>query len=228
VQYLATHIYESDSTSLLKKLFVKKDQESNRDILVIDLAVYSKNRYFRIYKSTKWGKNRPLEVSPLNSYIYKSEYQFFLDSLICNVPKSALKLTFQEQDFKKKKRKLSVTPTKSPICKKQTVPSPYSKVDQFVITVLDHRPGTPGYIAGSVYYPDSNRIIYNINKNKYCENIGREHKSNHIMIVVDIKNGYWYQKCHDIDCKDYRSPGLPLPLDLFSELSAQLKEKNPV
>ena len=32
----------------------------------------------------------------------------------------------------------------------------------------------------------------------------------HFRIVVDLKRGVYYQKCHDPDCKsiDYRSPGM--------------------
>lgn len=41
-------------------------------------------------------------------------------------------------------------------------------------------------------------------------------QSNHIMIVVDLRSGTYYQKCYDPDCQalDYRSPEYALPPDI--------------
>ena len=38
---------------------------------------------------------------------------------------------------------------------------------------------------------------------KYCENIGRHHKSNNIRIVVNLNSGQYYQLCHDPDCNKF-------------------------
>ncbi|VFQ67576.1 unnamed protein product [Cuscuta campestris] len=32
-----------------------------------------------------------------------------------------------------------------------------------------------------------------------------------VMYVVDLKRGVYYQKCHDPDCRGYRSPLCPIP-----------------
>ncbi len=50
---------------------------------LIILAVYSKNRNFRIYLSTKWGKDSYLLLSPYCK-MNLSEKEIFLASLICN------------------------------------------------------------------------------------------------------------------------------------------------
>jgi hypothetical protein len=44
---------------------------------------------------------------------------------------------------------------------------------------------------------------------KYCGNINREHKSNHVYFIV--QNGIIKQKCLDQECKDYVSRGIVLP-----------------
>lgn len=44
---------------------------------------------------------------------------------------------------------------------------------------------------------------------RFCGNISREHKSNHVYFVV--QNGIIKQKCLDQECKDYTSRGVVLP-----------------
>lgn len=46
---------------------------------------------------------------------------------------------------------------------------------------------------------------------RWCRNIGRQHKSNGVYIVVDLSAGLWWQKCFDPDCRAYRSETMPLP-----------------
>lgn len=59
--------------------------------LFIDTAVYTRNRHFRIYKSTKWGKQSNLIISDDCKYIPSNvrndkELSIFLDSLISYFP----------------------------------------------------------------------------------------------------------------------------------------------
>ncbi|CAH8849763.1 unnamed protein product, partial [Trichobilharzia szidati] len=57
-----------------------------------------------------------------------------------------------------------------------------------------------------------------VEKLRYCERIGRAHKSNHIILIFDLVNGCYYQKCLDPDCRlvDFRSPSMPIPLEFLS------------
>jgi len=68
-----------------------------------------------------------------------------------------------------------------------------------------------GHIRRWIYYEESQMIIYDIGDNRWCGNIQREHKSNHIYYVADLKFSYIYQKCHDFECTHYRSPETPIP-----------------
>jgi len=55
-------------------------------------------------------------------------------------------------------------------------------------------------------------LIYHIGGNRYCHNIGRQHKSNHVSYLVDLKWGLLVQKCLDPDCQKLESKADPVPL----------------
>jgi len=44
-------------------------------------------------------------------------------------------------------------------------------------------------------YPTSITLNYQISHFKFCENVGRCHKSNHISLLVDLMRGSWSQSC---------------------------------
>lgn len=51
------------------------------------------------------------------------------------------------------------------------------------------------------------RVVIIDNNRGFCVHlVGRAHKSNHTMMVVDLRRGVFYQKCHDPDCRSYRYP----------------------
>jgi hypothetical protein len=57
-------------------------------------------------------------------------------------------------------------------------------------------------------------LTYQVGRNRWCNRIGRAHKSNHTMISVDLRRGCLYQRCHDPDCRSYKGPLHWLPLAL--------------
>nr|XP_023887818.1 DNA-directed primase/polymerase protein-like [Quercus suber] len=60
-------------------------------------------------------------------------------------------------------------------------------------------------------------MVYSMSRNRYCERIGRQHKSNHVMYIVDLRRAVYYQKCYDPDCRGYRSPLRPIPIDVIPD-----------
>ena len=60
-------------------------------LLIFDTGVYTRNRNFRLYKSSKIGKYVPLEVAednkfyPIQSKNISIENQYFLSALVSNV-----------------------------------------------------------------------------------------------------------------------------------------------
>ena len=49
-------------------------------------------------------------------------------------------------------------------------------------------------------------VSYGLTKNnRWCERVGRQHKSNSTFLVADICAGVYWQSCWDIDCKGVKS-----------------------
>lgn len=73
--------------------------------------------------------------------------------------------------------------------------SPFPQIESFIRSIISK--GVDGTIRNWIYFSTSKVITYNILKYRYCENIGRHHKSNHIYFVVDLSRRIYYQKCYD-------------------------------
>ncbi|XP_010834062.1 PREDICTED: DNA-directed primase/polymerase protein isoform X2 [Bison bison bison] len=213
----------------LSFLIVKNDMGEKR--LFVDLGVYTRNRNFRLYKSSKIGKYVALEVAednkffPIQSKNISKENQYFLSSLVSNVRFSdALRiLTCDVPQTKQRVQCFSHTGTSV-----ETIEgfqcSPYPEIDQFVLSLVNKN-GIKGGIRRWNYFFPEELLVYDICKYRWCENIGRAHRSNNIMILVDLKNEVWYQKCHDPVCKaeNFKSDCFPLPAEVC--LLSLLKEE---
>ncbi|NWU39691.1 PRIPO protein, partial [Hylia prasina] len=182
---------------------IVNDKEGNKQLFV-DLGVYTKNRNFRMYKSSKAGKNVILKIAEDNKFIPNCEKDvsleeaYFLSSLICNIrgkPSNCVFVAFGLTD---------------PMEGYQG--SPYPEIDNFVRSLVN-KDGLHGGIRQWSYFSLKELLIYDISGYRWCENIGRAHKSNNIMILVDLKNEVWYQKCHDPVCREqnFKSQSFPLP-----------------
>lgn len=183
------------------QMLMVKDSKGNEK-LFCDLSVYSKNRHFRLYQSTKKGKNAPLVVSADNLHPIKSELQTFLTTLVTYIKGDCKVLEFKNPPERAKNTHFS----KNPNVNVEAQPSPYPAVDKFVSKWV-----TPGRVSSSFYFAASKIIIFNIVGNRFCGNINRQHKSNNVKYVVDLDKCEFYQKCYDFDCSAYRSPPKPLP-----------------
>ncbi|XP_078222289.1 DNA-directed primase/polymerase protein isoform X4 [Callithrix jacchus] len=204
----------------------------------IHVGVYTRNRNFRLYKSSKIGKCVALEVAEENGFFptqsedVSEEYQYFLSSLVSNVRFSdTLRILTCDPSQNKQKgvgyfNSISTSETMEGFqC------SPYPEVDRFVLSLVN-KDGIEGGIRRWNYFFPEELLVYDICKYRWCENIGRPHKSNNIMfksfsclsfpgswdyrILVDLKNEVWYQKCHDPVCKaeNFKSDCFPLPAEV--------------
>ncbi|XP_009206217.2 DNA-directed primase/polymerase protein isoform X6 [Papio anubis] len=190
--------------------------------LFVDLGVYTRNRNFRLYKSSKIGKRVALEVPEDNAFFpvrpkgVSDEYQCFLSSLVSNVRFSdTLRILTCDPSQNKQKGVgyFNSIGTSETIGGFQC--SPYPEVDHFVLSLVN-KDGIKGGIRRWNYFFPEELLVYDICKYRWCENIGRAHKSNNIMILVDLKNEVWYQKCHDPVCKaeNFKSDCFPLPAEV--------------
>ncbi|XP_025240425.1 DNA-directed primase/polymerase protein isoform X3 [Theropithecus gelada] len=204
--------------------------------LFVDLGVYTRNRNFRLYKSSKIGKRVALEVPEDNAFFpvrpkgVSDEYQYFLSSLVSNVRFSdTLRILTCDPSQNKQK---GVGYFNSIGTSVETIGgfqcSPYPEVDHFVLSLVN-KDGIKGGIRRWNYFFPEELLVYDICKYRWCENIGRAHKSNNIIsfcvifgnhcfgwILVDLKNEVWYQKCHDPVCKaeNFKSDCFPLPAEV--------------
>ncbi|XP_058694472.1 DNA-directed primase/polymerase protein isoform X5 [Poecile atricapillus] len=186
------------------------------------VGVYTKNRNFRMYKSSKAGKNVILKIAEDNKFIPKCEKDvsleeaYFLSSLICNIGASddieVLSSGFSEEERKISAFLNSKTNRSSRDPMEGYQGSPYPEIDNFVRSLVN-KDGLQGGIRQWSYFSLKELLIYDISGYRWCENIGRAHKSNNIMILVDLKNEVWYQKCHDPVCREqnFKSQSFPLP-----------------
>ncbi|NXI23279.1 PRIPO protein, partial [Sterrhoptilus dennistouni] len=178
---------------------IVNDKEGNKQLFVDLGKFYTKNRNFRMYKSSKAGKNVILKIAEDNKFIPNCEKDvsleeaYFLSSLICNIRCVfvAFGLTDPMEGYQG---------------------SPYPEIDNFVRSLVN-KDGLQGGIRQWSYFSLKELLIYDISGYRWCENIGRAHKSNNIMILVDLKNEVWYQKCHDPVCREqnFKSQSFPLP-----------------
>ncbi|KFK26881.1 hypothetical protein AALP_AA8G305600 [Arabis alpina] len=214
----------------LCKLFVHKEANDSASLLFVDTAVYSRNRCFRLALSSKAGKTSVLLPSGRFKCKDMGEQDVFMTSLICNVASDCEKLLVckMESDCMKTlcfdtevNNNSLVRHQKAPNFQVDACPSdmstsyfggksPFPLLDQFIESIA-----STGNVSGKIrcwyWFSEESLIVYSMSRNRYCERIGREHKSNHVMYIVDLRRGIYYQKCYDPDCRDYRSPIRPVP-----------------
>ncbi|XP_072241131.1 DNA-directed primase/polymerase protein-like [Leuresthes tenuis] len=214
-------------------LLVKK--KDGQDCLFVDLGVYTKNRNFRLYKSSKVGKNAAFTVAEDNKFTAKPEKRIsaeecvFLASLVCNVSFTGQRiLTWDVPETHESKSSAPLCPQGLASCPgtfSGCTSSPHQEVDRFVSTLV-RKDGIQGSIRRWNYFAAEQLLVYDIVKYRWCENVERFHKSNNIMIVVDFKEEVWYQKCHDPDCRNFRSSSYPLPQEICVSYILTLDEED--
>ncbi|CAH9110259.1 unnamed protein product [Cuscuta europaea] len=222
-----------------KKLVVFKDSESAGipSQLFVDTAVYSRNRCFRLALSSKAGKTSVLLPSGRFKCKDMSEEEMFMASLICNMDAECEKLLVCKMDsdcvrnlhfdteiteniqqngtpqaFDSKH--FESDPSRTYLMGK----SPFTALDSFIVYIASIG-SVPGKIRSWYWFSEYGLMVYSMSKNRYCERIQREHKSNHVMYVVDLRRGVYYQKCYDPDCRGYRSPLRPVPGNVMAHCS---------
>ncbi|XP_046750114.1 DNA-directed primase/polymerase protein-like [Diprion similis] len=192
--------------------------------LFVDEGVYTRNRHFRIYKSTKLGKNSHLTVSDDSEYILNSTHKnkelgLFLDSLISYLPstKNLILLEYQDKNsidaIKYSKECLS----QRQVCVRteKKTESPYPEIDKFILDIVK-----PGKIR-EVKVMNDDILLYTFTDHRYCANIGRPHKSNGVYWIVDLHSQVAFQKCYDYDCTGFKSVPRKLPEKICFELDKE-------
>ncbi|KAL2922067.1 DNA-directed primase/polymerase protein [Bienertia sinuspersici] len=224
-----------------QQLFVSKDSSSAGPLqLFVDNAVYSRNRCFRLALSSKAGKTSVLLPTGRFKCREMCDEDVFMASLICNIDDDCEKLLVCKMELDCIKtlqfdtevnltcrrpasvlQELTSNTCRSDVSRTYLVGvSPFPALDAFIESVASFGTVT-GKIRSWYWFSEYGLLVYSMSKSRYCERIGREHKSNHVMYVVDLQWALYYQKCYDPDCQGYRSPSRLIPNDLIPEMPCQ-------
>ncbi|TVU39374.1 hypothetical protein EJB05_12788 [Eragrostis curvula] len=248
----------------LDKLYIKKDSSSSGpvDQLFMDTAVYSRNRCFRLPFSSKSGKKSFLVPTRRFKCKEMNDKDVFMESLICRLDDNCDKLLICKLDLECKKTlhfdsEISIPRIQGNNCKNHIVTyrsdfpqehtygrSPFPALDGFIESIASFG-NVSGKIRSWYWFSQYGLMIYSMSRSRYCEHIGREHKSNHVqtlissvandliastlmsnapvMYIVDFQRAAYYQKCYDPDCQGYRSPLRAVPWDVMPELSSVIE-----
>jgi len=217
----ARRVVETLATRDEKLVLVRK--ADGEIVPFVDLAVYTKNRCFRLVGSSKFGKEtqlRPLNT-PSSGRLALSE-ELFLRSLVCRVNDNVQLLGFvsalptaQRGVAATYRRDDSRRESGDSQWQQSSQSSTFPLLDEYVLSLT--RPHNGG-IYGVTYFSASETVMYAIKGGyKYCANIGRHHKSNNVILIADLCARSMYQKCFDPDCRTFRSQPWTLPAMLFPE-----------
>ncbi|KAH8061300.1 hypothetical protein JL720_13407 [Aureococcus anophagefferens] len=177
---------------------------------IVDASVYSRNRLFRLCGSTKRGKQRPLVVLPRGALAANAGDDVLPEaSPSCRFARGALLRATA-------KRRRRSPPTRGAAARRSRGPCPCASGRRFPAVdaaVLAARPGAQvrKWERSRGAAANEGVLSYHLAKNRFCENVGREHRSNNIMLCVDLATSTWHQRCFDEGCRGFRSGERPLP-----------------
>lgn len=195
---------------------------------IVDPAVYSKNRNFRLIWCTKLANGTKYPLVPkdkTNSKHDLSSLEYFLKTLISYKPTTDPHLIGYPEIVDQKKIKAiqikssSNAPTAGPNSSSTTVGSKTDEKDLETFAIKSFAP--TGRISHMTYSPEFDTISLFVEGNRFCQNIGREHKSNHIYLICNLTRGSISQRCFDPDCRGYESPPVDIPVELLQSLRSK-------
>lgn len=186
-----------------KDLFCKQEDRGDQLFCIIDSSVYSKNRSFRMYKSSKLNKDVYLEPSEENEFPYSNAKELLMKSLICtNEYDEIIEYKAKEPEHNLSKNS-------------ETFSHELHGIDDVINEWITDGRDNNGSISKIIDLSDS--IVYYVKNYRFCENIQRPHKSNAIYFVVNKNRKTVYHKCFDPDCSGFRSNERPVPEEFFKK-----------
>ncbi|CAL8468734.1 g8274 [Coccomyxa elongata] len=229
VKDICAGVEKDDPDNPAQQLMINKDGQGSR-ALFIDGGVYTRNRAFRLFLSSKAGKEWVLQPTERFQGARLSHRDIFFASLICNVPEGCRLLRcYEDEDgaaFSWVRHGRLIAPSRyseaamERCAQPQLGPSRHPDIERFITSVCNQG-GVQGAVRSWVEWPEAGLLLLNMRHNRWCGNIGRAHRSNGIFYVVSLQEGVWYQKCYDPECRDYRSEMMPLPHEIVARLQAE-------
>lgn len=222
------------------EFFVNLDDK--RRVLFCDMQVYTKNRNFRLFLNTKLGKRSFFRISAIDRYVEHHRLYNIKDvfhrSLIClhdlvnihlvsedDLPSTSSihRITCAQMDsICRSFSQMNIDSKRTDDVKIFETPTPFIKLDRIISSVIAP---SNGRISNVRHIPNSKVLLYNFIGYKYCQNQGRNHKSNGVYFYVDLSIPGFAQKCFDNnDCPGYISPFESIPEDVAAETIRALEK----
>ena len=190
------------------------DNADQTATFVSDITIYSKNRHFRIWRSSKLEKNVPLRVAQENIYPLFSEEQTFRDSMVVPPPRAWSDppyLEFSEKSSIDTVEGSASTESSSRIVRHSSNPS----LDKFVLKhIRMHPKHKEADIAAITEFENGCSVNYSIRGTKWCPFVEREHSSNHPYYCVQFRRGIISIRCHSHQCRSKETRGSKIPKHL--------------
>ncbi|CAD5234295.1 unnamed protein product [Bursaphelenchus xylophilus] len=214
-------------------------RNESKETFLCDQSVYTKNRNFRLFYSSKCGKKEKLVYASYCNF-YQSRgitspdtTSMFYDSLV--IPKE-----YEEYGVLDLNQLEGVNPICRPLFSINTTvdvkaphnvasncgSSPFPLIDRFVTGILSRYCPNVQVSKWSLLYTkeyDRRRLQLQFRGCRYCFNMGREHKSQNIYWIVDLNDFRAYQKCFDIDCKHFISNFFAVPDDVKKACESKIE-----
>ncbi len=179
---------------------------------IIDTSVYREG-LFRTYLSSKGGENRPLVKSEIScDFDFLETFVGYTSNVIGDlvVDTGSIKINKKKRSVIKNKKKVEQNETndndndndyenyiKLPIQDELS----YDDIDIIKKFIRKYYRTKSQDIRDIIIDKRLNCIVVALD-DTYCYNIDREHKTNHQYIVIDAYGSK--QKCHDMDCQNYK------------------------
>ncbi|KAH7714609.1 DNA primase [Aphelenchoides avenae] len=166
-----------------------------KDAFLCDTGVYSKNRNFRLYLSSKCGKEAALRLANYGNFHggeTAQEWRVFLDSLV--VPYEY--------------EKCAVLDTSALVAALPRNPLRWvTNNEQFSL---------------EAYHKHHKLKMAALVNCRFCFNIERQHKSQNVYWLVDLERFSYFQKCFDNDCRNYASNRFLLPTNVVNAVKSRV------
>ncbi|KAF6261704.1 hypothetical protein COO60DRAFT_1699647 [Scenedesmus sp. NREL 46B-D3] len=227
-----------------------RNREGDGFSAFVDMGVYTRNRAFRLYLSSKYGKAACLRLTNrfggatldpqaafgwlLISVLHHTSSSCLAPLAAAAAAGSAELAAQRQQQWHKGAAASSCRTGEKPgksICTSSSSSSSLgkaSKVQRLEVTGQQGSSlratacqrqqqggGVQGQVRSWLRLPGS--LVLNMKHNRWCGNVERAHKSNGIYYVADLREGTYYQKCYDPECRSYRSACMPLPSHVWQQ-----------
>lgn len=211
----------------------------------IDTSVYTRNRCFRLLFSSKFGKTAALRYERGRDLKKMYPGIKLLESMATFVPNetpmfehSLVPSDLKHESFSMRR----IAPIGNGSCPTRARSGSgaavregeYKETFEHMLSVWDEmrknyepnyntsQPTGVGSCMEVGEETQQGRLLLTVSNNRFCLCKGSSHKSNSIFLVVDFMAGCFYQKCHDADCRHFRSADFPLPQGM---LEAEQEER---